>query len=218
MMLKATISFYAGIAFLVILACLHFLKPEISPMWRMISEYEIGKFGFLMSIAFFCWGMGFLLLTSEMWKMLNTIGGIMGKWWLLIISIALFGAGIFTTQPITDIVRTTTDRLHALCGFLMIFTFPFAATLIGISISQNESFKTKKIAIGGFTLLVWIGFIVFFLSLVLYLPKDRKFSENTFIGIPNRFLVLTYTIWLLFFSKQMQRLKYEKHLSSIAVF
>lgn len=142
----------------------------------------------------------------------------MGKWWLLIISIALFGAGIFTTQPITDIVRTTTDRLHALCGFLMIFTFPFAATLIGISISQNESFTTKKIAIGGLTLLVWIGFIVFFLSLVLYLPKDRKFSENTFIGIPNRFLVLTYTIWLLFFSKQMQRLKYEKHLSSIAVF
>lgn len=68
MMLKATISFYAGIAFLVILACLHFLKPEISPMWRMISEYEIGKFGFLMSIAFFAGEWAFYCLPAKCGK------------------------------------------------------------------------------------------------------------------------------------------------------
>jgi len=34
-----------AILFLTILFLLHFLKPELDPAWRMISEYEIGRLG-----------------------------------------------------------------------------------------------------------------------------------------------------------------------------
>ena len=48
--------------FLIILFLLHFLKRELDPSWRMISEYEIGRFGWLMRLAFFCWGASVLAL------------------------------------------------------------------------------------------------------------------------------------------------------------
>ena len=39
------ISIIFAVVFLVILILLHFLKRELDPAWRMISEYEIGRFG-----------------------------------------------------------------------------------------------------------------------------------------------------------------------------
>jgi hypothetical protein len=35
-------------------AVLHFREPEFGPLWRMISEYEIGRNGWMMGLAFFC--------------------------------------------------------------------------------------------------------------------------------------------------------------------
>lgn len=46
-------SFAAAAAFVVLLAALHVLKPELDPSWRMGSEYAIGDYGWVMRIAFF---------------------------------------------------------------------------------------------------------------------------------------------------------------------
>lgn len=37
----ARLSLATAIAFLVLLAALHFMKPELDPSWRVISEYAI---------------------------------------------------------------------------------------------------------------------------------------------------------------------------------
>jgi hypothetical protein len=41
----ARLSLAAAATFLVLLVALHFIKPELDPSWRMISEYEIGDYG-----------------------------------------------------------------------------------------------------------------------------------------------------------------------------
>jgi hypothetical protein len=43
----ARLSFAAAATFLVLLAALHFIKPELDPSWRMVSEYEIGRYGWV---------------------------------------------------------------------------------------------------------------------------------------------------------------------------
>ena len=48
----------SGVA-LALLLSLHVLSPEFSPAWRMISEYEIGRHGWLIRAAVFCWSIGF---------------------------------------------------------------------------------------------------------------------------------------------------------------
>jgi hypothetical membrane protein len=192
---RAAIIF--GIAFLALLALLHFLKPEFHPSWHLISEYEIGEYGYLMVIAFFCWGAGFLALTLSLWHQLPSVGGTIGKWWLLIISIALFGAGIFTTNPITEEVRSTTDRLHALSGAMMIFTLPIASLLISRSLTKSRGFASQKAQIIWLEVFVWVGLLAFFGALVIYKPQGRQYNETVLIGWPNRFMVFTYTLWLI---------------------
>jgi hypothetical protein len=61
----------------------------------LISEYELGLFGRLMSFASFCLGLGSLFLAPVLWLDLQTKSGHLGCWWLVIIGIAYIGAGIF---------------------------------------------------------------------------------------------------------------------------
>ncbi|MBS1508290.1 MAG: DUF998 domain-containing protein [Bacteroidetes bacterium] len=194
-----SVASYLGFIFLFLLTTLHLLEPEFDPTWRVISEYELGKFGWLMRLAFFCWGGGFLLLTISLWNTLEGPGGKIGKWWLLIISIALFGAGIFIPQPITDIVRGTTDKLHGLCGAIMIFTLPIASTIIAFNLTKQQANSKHRKLLFWLTVLVWIGIIAFFYSIIFYLEqaKTRAYGPDVLIGLPNRFMVLTYTIWLI---------------------
>jgi hypothetical protein len=46
----AKLSFAAAALFLILLAALHFIKPDFDPSWRMISEYEIGRYGWLIQV------------------------------------------------------------------------------------------------------------------------------------------------------------------------
>ncbi len=48
----ALLSFAAAAMFLVLLAALHFIKPELDPSWRVISEYALGDYGWIMMLAF----------------------------------------------------------------------------------------------------------------------------------------------------------------------
>ena len=43
--IAAKISLASTAVFLILLAALHFIEPQIDPSWHMISEYEIGRFG-----------------------------------------------------------------------------------------------------------------------------------------------------------------------------
>jgi hypothetical protein len=49
---KASLAF--AVAFLILLAALHFIKPVLNPFWNMISEYEVGHDGWIMQLAFLC--------------------------------------------------------------------------------------------------------------------------------------------------------------------
>src|ERR1044071_6255631 len=101
-MLLAYASITFASLFLAILALLHFLKPELQPHWRMISEYELGRFGWLMQVAFFCWSLSVFTLLIMIWPSLISLSGLIGRWWFALIALALIGAGIFKTNAITD--------------------------------------------------------------------------------------------------------------------
>ena len=53
----ARVSLVATTIFVVLLAALHIIKPELDPSWHFISEYAIGPYGWLMMLAFLCLGL-----------------------------------------------------------------------------------------------------------------------------------------------------------------
>lgn len=187
-------------SFLTILLLLHFLEPEFDPSWRMISEYEIGRYGWLMSLAFFCWGGSVLALLTALWPSLQTIGGMIGRWWLLLIGVALFGAGIFKTNAITDTTPSTANSLHTLCGAFVILTFPIVASLVARSLARNPEWITPRHRLLWVTLLVWFSMFAFFGSIIISSavnPSAGRVGPEVLLGWPNRFMVVTYAIWLI---------------------
>jgi hypothetical protein len=186
--------------FLILLVLLHFLKPEFDPSWRMISEYEIGRFGWMMRVAFFCWGTSVLVLTLFVWPALGTGGGTIGRWWFLLITLALVGAGIFKTNPITDRTSNPVNTLHTLCGAIVILTFPIAATLVGNCLLHNGSWITARVPLIFGIVLVWVGMVSYFASIIISVmvdPTAGSGGPHVYQGWPNRFMVLTYIVWLM---------------------
>jgi hypothetical protein len=100
------IGLIGAIAFSIILILLHFLKQENDPSWRMISEYQIGRYGWLMRLAFFCWSLGVFGVAVALSQHVSAIADIL----LIIIAISMLGAGIFVTDPIST--QATLMRWH----------------------------------------------------------------------------------------------------------
>ena len=104
------ISLIAVALFITLLAVLHIIEPEFEPSKHLISEYELGRFGWLMSLAFFSLGIGVLSMVLSTWIYTKTKGSLIGKWIFLAISVALFGAGFFYPY----IIPNTASKIHTL--------------------------------------------------------------------------------------------------------
>ena len=186
--------------FISILFLLHFLKPELDPSWRMISEYEIGRYGWLMRLAFFCWGSSVLSLLVALRGSLRTMGGKVGYVWLVLIGIALFGAGIFATNAITDTTPSTANSLHTLCGAFVIMTFPIASSLVVGSLARNEKWSAVRRQQFWMEILVWLSMFAFFGSIIISTainPSAGRVGPEVYLGWPNRLMVVIYNIWLI---------------------
>jgi hypothetical protein len=198
--LAARLAIVLSATFLTILFLLHFLEPEFDPSWRMISEYELGRYGWMMTLAFFCWGGCVLALLVALWPTLRTMGGRIGRWWLLVIGIALFGAGVFITNPITDPTPSTANSLHALCGAIVILTFPIAASIVARSLTRNQEWASARRRLVWATFLVWFGLLAFFASIIISKiinPSAGRVGPDVLLGWPNRFMVVAYHLWLI---------------------
>src|SRR5262245_48431294 len=104
----ACIGLAAVVVFLILLATLHFLEPEFDSSKRLISEYELGRYGWIMSLAFFSLGVGVLATLRSTGEASTGRSGRIGRWWFLAISIAFFGGGISTpTCHLTSLPTST---------------------------------------------------------------------------------------------------------------
>ena len=195
--------------FISILFLLHFLKPELDPSWRMISEYEIGRYGWLMRLAFFCWGSSVLSLLVALRGSLRTMGGKVGYVWLVLIGIALFGAGIFATNAITDTTPSTANSLHTLCGAFVILTFPIASSLVVGSLRRNEEWNTARSHLFWVQTLVWLSMFMYFGAIIVsnaINPSAGRVGPEVYIGWPNRFMVVIYNVWLITVATKVKKL------------
>ncbi|MCD9025731.1 DUF998 domain-containing protein [Cohnella silvisoli] len=97
----ARLSWWASAAFLVLLAVLHIIKPEFDPSWRMVSEYAIGRYGWVMVLAFLSMSLSSFALLAAIRTQISTVGGKIGLVLLLISAVAIAAASVFTSDPMT---------------------------------------------------------------------------------------------------------------------
>jgi hypothetical protein len=121
--------------------------------------------------------------------------GRIGRWWFVAIGIALFGAGIFYPYPTPKLA----SYLHGLCGVIVIVTFPIAATFYSTGLAHSQAWTTSRKRLRWATGFVWLGLLSFAGSTIVLgiisQPVDRS-NPNLLIGWQNRFIIVTYSLWL----------------------
>jgi hypothetical protein len=192
------LSLASTITFMVLLFLLHFIKPEFDPSWRMISEYAIGNLGWVMSLAFLAWAAAFVGLFMALRSQIHNLIGKIGLALLLMSALGLVLAGLFTTDPVTQTSEPTTSGIIHSIGGTLGMAMPFSALFLCISLVKNPAWKAKKRTIITVTVIAWIGFLVAMGMMGVLLSESKGvFSPETPLGIPNRFEVLGYCIWLI---------------------
>ena len=191
----AEVALIGATTFSVLLVLLHFLKPENDPSWRMISEYQIGRYGWLMRLAFVCWSLGVSGLVAMLWQHIPVVTDTL----LAVIAASILGAGIFVTDPITtpNELQNRASKLHTLFGMLVIFGTPFIVTAVDWSLSGNPFVASLQAYLLWLTLMVWLGFLSFFSAMAYFGGKKIPLGAQAKIGWPNRLMVFTYVAWLI---------------------
>lgn len=208
----AKLSYCFGWAFIIILGALHFIKPETDPSWNFISEYQIGDYGWLMSLTFFSLALSCIFLSIALWRQARSVIGKIGLLGLLASASGMLIAGIFKTDPLntTPDLVTRSGELHQLGATLD--QIPFAIILISISlIRKNIFWHERKMLLIGLIILVWIGLFTFIVSLAIQFPADRVFGPNVIVGWQNRVMIVTQAVWLIAIAWQAK--KYQTGLS-----
>lgn len=202
----ARISFIAAGLFLVLLAVLHIIKPELDPSWHFISEYEIGNYGWLMQLAFLSLALSCIFLIIAIRSQVRNISGYIGLFLLLISAGGMILAAAFTTDPLNTPKEawTTHGTIHQYGAILD--NIPFAALFIGWSLSRNQAWSSAKRTVLWAAAIPLAGMIAFIISMMTMFPQNGVFGPSVLLGWPNRFMIVTHTLWLMIIARETMRL------------
>ena len=208
----ARLSFAGAATFALLLAALHFIKPELDPSWHFISEYAIGEYGWIMVLAFLSLALAYASLLVAIRSQLRTIAGRIGLALLLLSALGLTIAAIFTTDPITvsENAVTTEGTLHNLGGTLGL-AMPFAAALVGWTLSRNPAWSSARRPLLWATGLALVAFLVSFVSLSVMVSRSGgEFGPDVLVGWPNRIEIVAYSVWLMVVARQAIRVRSQR--------
>src|SRR5947209_8788480 len=154
----ARLSIGAAVTVLLLLASLHVLSPAFDPSFRMVSEYALGQYGWVLSLLFLAWGISAWALAVALWSQVNTRAGKIGLWLLVVAGLGEAMASVF------DI---THDTGHSIAGVLGMGGFPIAALLLSISLGRTQPWRGAKSLLLWLANLNWISVVLLVATLAL---------------------------------------------------
>ena len=171
------------------LAALHALTPELDPAWRMVSEYALGQFGWVLSLLFLTMGLGCVALFIALKPWIQTRGGAIGLGLLLAACVGMAMASVF------DI----TQGMHGLAALIGNTSFPAATMLISVSLMRaHPAWNSTRRLLLWTANLPWMSVVVMLAFLFIGLAQTGgEFGPGVWIGWPNRILWVAYGAWLI---------------------
>ncbi len=198
----ALLAIAAAAVALLLLASLHVLSPEFDPSWRMVSEYALGHYGWVLSLMFLAWGISAWALAVALWSQVKTRAGKIGLWFLVIAGIG---------EALASVFDITHDTGHSIAGVLGIGGFPIAALLLSVSLGRTQAWRGAKKPLLWIANLNWISVVLLVATLVLMtvqfaqanggqLPQHAPASLPAGVlgldGWADRLIVLSNCLWV----------------------
>jgi len=194
--------------FVGLLAVVHFLKSDLDPSWHFISEYAIGKHGWVMHAAFLSLAACNVATLVAIRTCLRTVWGRVGACLFVIGTIGLVLSAIFVTDPINTPPesQTTSGNLHNLGGTLGLLGF-LGTLILSARLLRSEAWRASRTAVWTATGIVVLGFLVAFISIMVIVTEHQGvFGPDARVGWPNRIGILSGCVWLAIIAIQAIRL------------
>lgn len=210
--ITARLSIGAAATTLLLLVSLHMLSPAFDPSYRMVSEYALGQYGWVLSLMFLAWGISAWALAVALWSQVHTRAGKIGLWLLVIAGLGEAMASVF------DI---THDTGHSIAGVLGMGGFPVAAVVLSISLGRTQTWRGAKALLLWLAHLNWISVVLLVATLVLmtmqiaqayggHLPQQAPAHLPAGVlgldGWADRLIVLSNCVWVGVAARQVLKL------------
>jgi hypothetical membrane protein len=168
------------------IAALHFLRSDVNPVLEPISNYGVGPYGFLLTVADIGSGLATLALVFGLYLGIPPPG----RSYVGLLLLGLYGvsellAGIFPIDIGGE--ATTVGTIHNIVGNMSFFCFPIAAILLSLRMGKDErwrSFRRPSLALS----------IVVVLSVILTIAG---FNLGIGFGVTQRVANLAVLVWML---------------------
>jgi len=175
-----------GVAdFLLILASLHFLRPDVNPVLEPISTYAVGPYGFLFTAADIGSGLAALALMFGLYLGIAPPGrSYVGLFLLGLYGVSELLAGIFPLDVGGE--ATTFGTIHNIVGNIAFFAFPIAVILLSLGMGKDErwrSFRRPALAVS--------------FAVVLTVILTIVGSNIGLFGLTQRLANVTALLWML---------------------
>jgi hypothetical protein len=178
------------------LTLLHFVRPDYAPASNFISNYAVGRYGWIMTTWFLAMSCGLLTLVLALAKGgMRSIVGWLGLSLLFVASLGLVVSAIFPTD-VPGAPSTRSGDIHDTSFLVNVGSIITATVLISAGLGGMPRMRKFRRTTWMLTGLILVAFVVQFLTF----PKGMPY------GLANRFFVVVLLIWLLAISMRLRRI------------
>jgi len=181
--------------FIVAVAILHILRPELNPISHAVSNYAIGPFGLLMTIAFFALALSEFALALGLARSLTASRGAR----LSVLLLSLAGIGMVVTGIFPGDVKTphppgtTTALIHWAGAGISFLSLMIATFLLSNCFKMDRQWQSFQRPAFALSIAIVLALIVFGISAII-----------DWVGIGERIYIATCLLWLLIASLRLR--------------
>lgn len=183
--------------FVVLLAVLHAMRPDLAPRAHMISEYAVGGTGGITAMAFFALATSFVALAAAFASHMRGLIGLVAVVMLLLAGVGAAIGGLFPMDPIGTAPAefSTSGKMHNI-GFML----GVPGTLLGVTLLsgylwRHPEWRSSHIVLALTVAAVWLTMAIFGASMATIMTQGTAGPEPA-IGWQNRALVLAWAVWV----------------------
>jgi hypothetical protein len=181
--------------FIVALVLLHGLRPDYTPVDHMISDYAVGRLGWLMVTAFVAVAMGCLTLGLGMVAAgPRSLPGRAGVLLLWVATVGLLVTARFPTDLETA-ATTATGNIHTASFLVNVISLILCALLFAISFHQSDDWRGYR----------WIGLALALALLAAFIAQFLTLHRGAPYGLTNRLFVAVLMVWFVTTAMQLRR-------------
>lgn len=174
--------------FLLIVAVLLLLAPEIDPLRSGISFYALTRYAPLIDLALALVGAAGILLAVVLWPAILSVAGRIGLALLFIWGITSILAGAFPLDA-PEAAPTTSGNIHNLAGLNFLLIAP--AVLLIERTPSSHAGRTQSSRITG-----WLAWLVLVLAILLF-TFNGPLASLGIGGLIQRLYWLGVALWIL---------------------